>query len=59
MKVTYKNTRPRARVYTNLAHIIRDINFLEIMIANDAKRYKSDLKIARQARDEFKRIHNL
>ena len=59
MKVTYKNARPHARVYTNLAHIMRDINFLEIMVANDVKKYKSDLKIARQARDEFKKIHNL
>ena len=57
MKVRYKNLC--ARKYVDLAEIDSDIVYIKTLIASLAKKFKSDLKIARKARKEFKKENNL
>ena len=66
MKVKYKYAPLGEREYTHLAQIECDIEFLEDLIENSAKKYEgdldsleSDLKNALKSRDEFKKEHDL
>ena len=54
MKVIYKYLRDSE--YTDLSQIKADIKYLEIMVADGRKGFKSDLKIARKALKEFKNL---
>ena len=54
MKVIYKYLRDCE--YTNLNQIKADIKYLKIMVADGRKGFKYDLKIARRARKEFKKL---
>ena len=54
MRVTYKYLRNCE--YTELSQIKADIKYLKNMVADGRKGFKSDLKIARQARKEFKNL---
>ena len=59
MKVKYKNANLGVRNYKHLSQIKCDIEYLENLVANAAKKYKRDLNLAREMYEVFKMIYDV